>query len=79
MKRPRPHLLFRRTRTVALAGLLAVAGAAVGGCASSGNASQGESKSGSAGASSSGTDKFCGRRSDVDCDPRNRDGHCTTK
>ncbi len=68
---------FVRTRKYALAGLLAVAAAAVGGCASSGsNTTGGETKSSSAGAAGSGTDKFCGRRSDVDCDPRNRDADC---
>lgn len=77
MNRPALSPKFRRTRAYALAGLLTVAAVAAGGCASSGsNTTGGETKSSSAGAAGSGTDKFCGRRSDVDCDPRNRDADC---
>lgn len=59
---------FDRVRRLVVLGLGVAAIGTVAGCASDGTA---KSEAGS-GSSASSPDKICGRRSDVDCDPRNR-------
>jgi hypothetical protein len=64
-----------RARRVATAALLAVVGAGVvSGCSSSSG-----SKAAASEAKSGNDEKFCGRRSDADCDPRNRGEPCDDK